>query len=46
MQFVRGETTVGEAAADRSGVDRSTVAKLREVVSRAGIGAVPRPVRT
>lgn len=39
MQLVRGETTVGEAA-DRVGVDRSTVAKLRQVARQGALDAL------
>lgn len=39
MQLVRGETTVGEAA-DRAGVDRSTVAKLRQVARQGALDAL------
>ena len=39
LQLVRGEATVGEAA-DRAGVDRSTVAKLREVARRGALEAL------
>ncbi len=39
MQLVRGETTIGEAA-DRSGVDRSTVAKLRDVARQGALDAL------
>ena len=42
MQLVRGETTVGEAA-DRARVDRSTVAKLREVARQGALDALARP---
>ena len=42
MQLVRGETTVSEAA-DRARVDRSTVAKLREVARQ---GALDAPARS
>ena len=41
MQLVRGETTVSEAA-DRARVDRSTVAKLREVARQGALGALAR----
>ena len=41
MQLVRGETTVGEAA-DRARVDRSTVAKLREVARQGALDALAR----
>jgi hypothetical protein len=36
MQLVKGETTVGEAA-DRSGVDRSAIAKLRDVARQGAL---------
>ena len=39
LQLVRGEAAVGEAA-DRAGVDRSTVAKLREVARRGALDAL------
>ena len=39
MQLVRGETTVGEAA-DRAGVDRSTIAKLRVVARQGALDAL------
>ena len=39
MQLVKGETTVGEAA-DRSGVDRSTIAKLRDVAHQGALDAL------
>jgi transposase len=39
MQLVKGETTVGEAA-DRSGVDRSTIAKLRDVARQGALDAL------
>lgn len=41
MQLVRGETTIGEAA-DRARVDRSTVAKLREVARQGALDALAR----
>ncbi|WP_419920115.1 hypothetical protein [Candidatus Poriferisodalis sp.] len=41
MQLVRGETTVSEAA-DRARVDRSTVAKLREVARQGALDALAR----
>ena len=41
MQLVRGETTVGEAA-DRARVDRSTIAKLREVARQGALDALAR----
>ena len=41
MQLVGGETTVGEAA-DRARVDRSTVAKLREVARQGALDALAR----
>ncbi len=39
MQLVKGETTIREAA-DRSGVDRSTVSKLREVARQGALDAL------
>jgi len=39
MQLVRGETTVGEAA-ERAGVDRSTIAKLRVVARQGALDAL------
>jgi transposase-like protein len=39
MQLVRGETTVAEAS-DRAGVDRSTIAKLREVARQGALDAL------
>lgn len=39
MQLVKGETTIGEAA-DRSGVDRSTIAKLRDVARQGALDAL------
>jgi len=39
MQLVRGETTIADAA-DRSGVDRSTVAKLRDVARQGALDAL------
>ena len=39
MQLVKGETTIAEAA-DRSGVDRSTVARLREVARQRALDAL------
>jgi hypothetical protein len=41
MQLVRGETTVGDAAA-RARVDRSTIAKLREVARQGALDALAR----
>ena len=41
MQLVRGETTVGEAA-DQARVDRSTIAKLREVARQGALDALAR----
>lgn len=41
MQLVRGETTIREAA-DRSGVDRSTISKLREVARQGALDALAR----
>lgn len=39
MQIVRGEVTVTEAA-DRAGVDRATIAKLREVAKAGALDAL------
>jgi hypothetical protein len=39
VQLVRQETTIAEAA-DRAGVDRSTVMKLREVAKRGALEAL------
>jgi transposase len=39
LQLVRGETTIGEAA-DRYGVDRSTIMRLRTVAKDGAIGAL------
>src|SRR5829696_6762005 len=39
MQLVRGETTVGDAA-ERARVDRSTIAKLREVARQGALDAL------
>lgn len=39
MQLVKGETTIGEAA-DRSGVDRSTITKLRDVARQGALDAL------
>lgn len=39
MQLVRGETTMGDAA-DRAGVDRSTIAKLRAVARQGALEAL------
>ncbi len=39
MQLVKGETTIGEAA-DRAGVDRSTVSKLRDVARQGALDAL------
>ncbi len=39
MQLVRGETTVAEAA-ERSGVDRSTIAKVRQVARQGALDAL------
>lgn len=39
MQLVKGETTIAEAA-DRSGVDRSTIAKLRDVARQGALDAL------
>lgn len=41
MQLVRGETTVAEAA-ERSRVDRSTIAKLRDVAKAGALDALAR----
>jgi len=41
MQLVKGETTIGEAA-ERSGVDRSTIAKLRDVARQGALDALAR----
>ena len=41
MQLVRGETTIAEAAA-RARVDRSTIAKLREVARQGALDALAR----
>ncbi|MGI8516240.1 MAG: hypothetical protein ACR2NT_14155 [Acidimicrobiia bacterium] len=41
MQLVKGETTIGEAA-ERSGVDRSTIAKLRDVARLGALDALAR----
>ncbi len=41
MQLVKGETTIGEAA-DRSGVDRSTISKLRDVARQGALDALAR----
>lgn len=53
LQLVRGETTINQAA-EASGVDRSTIMKLRQVAkegamaalsaSRPGVGKTPRDV--
>ena len=40
-QLVRGETTIAEAAA-RARVDRSTIAKLREVARQGALDALAR----
>ena len=39
LQLVRGETTIGEAA-DRFGVDRSTIMRLRQVAKDGAIAAL------
>lgn len=39
MQLLRGEVTVGEAA-DRAAVDRSTIAKIREVARQGALDAL------
>jgi transposase len=39
LQLVRGETTVGEAA-DRYGVDRSTIMRLRTVAKEGALAAL------
>lgn len=39
MQLVRGEITVGEAA-ERARVDRSTIAKLRQVARQGALDAL------
>lgn len=39
MQLVRGETTIADAA-DRSRVDRSTIAKLRDVARQGALDAL------
>ena len=41
MQLVRGETTIAEAA-ERARVDRSTIAKLREVARQGALDALAR----
>ncbi len=41
MQLVRGESTVGDAA-ERARVDRSTVARLREVARQGALDALAR----
>lgn len=41
MQLVKGETTISEAA-ERSGVDRSTIAKLRDVARQGALDALAR----
>lgn len=41
MQLVRGETTVADAA-ERARVDRSTIAKLREVARQGALDALAR----
>jgi transposase len=42
LQLVRGETTISEAA-DRYGVDRSTIMRLRTVAKDGAIQARPSP---
>lgn len=39
MQLLRGEVTVGEAA-ERAAVDRSTIAKIREVARHGALDAL------
>lgn len=39
MQLVRGETTIAEAA-ERGGVDRATITKLREVARQGALDAL------
>jgi transposase-like protein len=39
LQLVRGETTIGEAA-DRFGVDRSTIMRLRSVAKDGALAAL------
>lgn len=39
MQLVRGETTIGDAA-ERARVDRSTIAKLRDVARQGALDAL------
>lgn len=39
MQLVRGETTIGDAA-ERNRVDRSTIAKLKDVAQRGALEAL------
>jgi transposase len=39
LQLVRGETTIGEAA-DRFGVDRSTIMRLRQVAKDGALQAL------
>jgi len=39
MQLVRGETTIGEAA-ERARVDRSTIAKVRDVARQGALDAL------
>lgn len=41
MQLVKGETTIGEAA-DRTGVDRSTITRLRDVARQGALEALAR----
>lgn len=41
MQLVKGETTISEAS-ERSGVDRSTIAKLRDVARQGALDALAR----
>ncbi len=39
MQLVRGETTIGDAA-DKARVDRTTIAKLRDVARQGALDAL------
>jgi len=39
MQLVKGETTIADAA-ERSGVDRSTISKLRDVARQGALDAL------
>lgn len=45
LRLVRGETTIAEAA-DRAGVDRSTVMKLRTVAKQGALDALAAGVRS